>query len=111
MDWLLPMFVMATTPKPRRAALAEQMLFAAMPGSASQRLAIAAIGADLQMKRQARAEEQMIEEAVKAAKFKKLDELTPEAYPTLWAAFKRLPDSRQRALFPDDYPLKRLPGG
>lgn len=100
MEWLLPMFLIATAPKPRRAALAEQILLAGIPGPPAQRLAIAAIGADQQIKRQALAEEQLLAEAVKALKLKSPDDLVAEKYPTLRAAFNRLPVARQKLVFP-----------
>lgn len=98
MEWLLPMFVIATAPKPRRAALAEQILLAGIPGPPAQRLAIAAIGADQQVRRQALAEEQMLAEAVTALKLTKPDDL--DKLPTFKAAYNRLPAARQKLVFP-----------
>jgi len=98
MDWLLPFFVIANVPRASRAALAEQILPVALPGPASQRLALAAISAERQLKRQAAAEQHLVEEAITAGGLKKATDLA--AFPALDAAFKRLPPGVQAALFP-----------
>jgi len=98
MDWLLPMFVISRVPKPSRAALAEQLLPMALPGPSSQRLALAAIGAERQLKRQALTEQRLVEDAIRAAKFTAAAQLAP--FPALDGAFKRLPVAVQSAIFP-----------
>ena len=97
MDWLLPLFVISRVPKPSRAALAEQLLPIALPGPSSQRLALAAIGAERQLKRQALTEQRLVEEAIKAGKFTSAADLA--SFPALELAFKRLPKPVQTVIF------------
>jgi hypothetical protein len=97
MDWLLPLFVISRVPKPSRAALAEQLLPIALPGPSSQRLALAAIGAERQLKRQALTEQRLVEEAIKAGKFTSPADLV--SFPALELAFKRLPVPVQTVIF------------
>jgi hypothetical protein len=91
----------------RRAAIAEQILPLALPGPASQRLAVALINADRSTRRQAIAEQRMVEEAVTASggRLAKPDDLLP--FPTLHQAFGRLPADVQATIFkPREDPKK-----
>lgn len=97
MEWLLPMIVMSGVPKARRAALVEQLLPMALPGPRAQTLALAAMSAEQQMKRQAQAEQQLLEAAIEAGGIKTTEEL--EKFPVLYAAFTRLPAATQTAIF------------
>ena len=100
-DLVVPIFLIARAEGPRRAAMAEQILPLALPGPASQRLAVAAISADRSTRRQAVAEQHMVEEAVRASAGDAItapDELRP--FPALFQAFSRLPADVQAAIFP-----------
>jgi hypothetical protein len=93
--------------RPRQAAIAEQILPLALPGPAAQRLAVALINADRSTRRQAIAEQRMVEEAVTASggRLTKPDDLLP--FPTLHQAFSRLPADVQAAIFkPREDPKK-----
>jgi hypothetical protein len=91
----------------RRAEIAEQILPLALPGPASQRLVVALINADRSTRRQAIAEQRMVEEAVTASggRLTKPDDLLP--FPTLHQAFSRLPADVEAAIFkPREDPKK-----
>ena len=94
MDWIIPLLMIEQVPRSQRAAVAEQLLPAALPGSSSQRLAIAAITAEQQIKRQTGIERNMISEAVKAAAIPTADELAKRC-PEIYKAFTRLPPELQ----------------
>jgi hypothetical protein len=98
MDVLATVVLFAVVKKQNRARLAEQLLPVALPGSTSQRLAIAAITAEQQLERQARTEQSIVEDAISAAHFENVDALAE--FPALQAAFRRLPAARQAVLFP-----------
>ena len=94
MDWIIPLLMIEQVPRSQRAAVAEQLLPAALPGSSSQRLAIAAITAEQQVKRQIGIDRNMISEAVKAAAIPSADELAKRC-PEIHRAFTRLPPELQ----------------
>ena len=94
MDWIIPLLMIEQVPRSQRAAVAEQLLPAALPGSSSQRLAIAAITAEQQVKRQIGIDRNMIGEAVKAAAIPSADELAKRC-PEIHRAFTRLPPELQ----------------
>lgn len=98
MDWIIPLLVIDKVPRSQRAAVAEQLLPAALPGSSSQRLAVAAITAEQQVKRQIGIERNMISEAVKAAGIQSADELAKRC-PEIHRAFTRLPPELQANIF------------
>jgi hypothetical protein len=98
MDWIIPLLMIEQVPRSQRAAVAEQLLPAALPGSSSQRLAIAAITAEQQIKRQTGIERNMISEAVKAAAIPTADELAKRC-PEIHRAFTRLPPELQANIF------------
>jgi hypothetical protein len=98
MDWIIPLLVIDKVPRSQRAAVAEQLLPVALPGSSSQRLAIAAITAEQQVKRQTLVERNMVEEAVKAAAIPNADELAKRC-PEIHRAFTRLPPELQAQIF------------
>lgn len=98
MDWIIPLLVIDKVPRSQRAAVAEQLLPVALPGSSSQRLAVAAITAEQQVKRQTTAERNMVEEAVKAAGIESATELASSC-PELHRAFTRLPPELQAQIF------------
>lgn len=98
---LLPIFVIAGVPKAMRPAFIEQLLPVTLPGSGSEKVAFAAIAVDGQLKKQARNEQHLVEDAIKAGSFKKVAEL--DKFPALAAAFKRLPAVVQTALLPDSH--------
>ena len=98
MDWIIPLLMIEQVPRSQRAAVAEQLLPAALPGSSSQRLAIAAITAEQQIKRQTGIERNMISEAVKAAAIPTADELAKRC-PEIYKAFTRLPPELQANIF------------
>jgi hypothetical protein len=102
MDVLATVVLFTVVKKQHRARLAEQLLPVALPGSTSQRLAIAAITAEQQLERQALTEQGIVEDAINAASFENLEAL--EAFPALQAAFRRLPAARQAVLFPPTSP-------
>ena len=94
MDWIIPLLMIEQVPRSQRAAVAEQLLPAALPGSSSQRLAFAAITAEQQVKRQIGIDRNMISEAVKAAAIPTADELAKRC-PEIHRAFTRLPPDLQ----------------
>lgn len=94
MDWIIPLLMIEQVPRSQRAAVAEQLLPAALPGSSSQRLAIAAITAEQQVQRQIGIDRNMISEAVKAAAIPSADELAKRC-PEIHRAFTRLPPELQ----------------
>lgn len=94
MDWIIPLLMIEQVPRSQRAAVAEQLLPAALPGSSSQRLAIAAVTAEQQVKRQIGIDRNMISEAVKAAAIPSADELAKRC-PEIHRAFTRLPPDLQ----------------
>ena len=94
MDWIIPLLMIEQVPRSQRAAVAEQLLPAALPGSSSQRLAIAAITAEQQVNRQIGIDRNMISEAVKAAAIPSADELAKRC-PEIHKAFTRLPPELQ----------------
>lgn len=98
MDWLLPFFLISNVPRANRGALVEQILPVALPGPPAQRLALAAITAEQQLRRQAATNRQILEDAIKAGGMKVATDLAK--FPALDAAFKGLPAADQAALFP-----------
>lgn len=98
MDWIIPLLVIDKVPRSQRAAVAEQLLPAALPGSSSQRLAVAAITAEQQVKRQTGIERNMVSEAVKAAGIPNAEELAKRC-PEIHRAFTRLPPDLQAGIF------------
>ena len=94
MDWIIPLLMIEQVPRSQRAAVAQQLLPAALPGPSSQRLAIAAITAEQQVKRQIGIDRNMISEAVKAAAIPTADELAKRC-PEIHRAFTRLPPELQ----------------
>ena len=105
MDVLASVVLLTVVKKANRARLAEQLLPIALPGSTSQRLAVAAITAEQQLERQALTEQLIVKEAITAAEFEDAAALAP--FPALEAAFRRLPAAVQAVIFsaspsPDD---------
>jgi hypothetical protein len=98
MDWIIPLLMIEQVPRSQRAAVAEQLLPVALPGSSSQRLAFAAITAEQQVKRQIGIDRSMISEAVKAAAIPTADELAKRC-PEIHRAFTRLPPELQANIF------------
>lgn len=98
MDWIIPLLVIDKVPRSQRAAVAEQLLPVALPGSSSQRLAVAAITAEQNVKRQMLIERNMVEEAVKAAAIPNAAELAKQC-PEIHRAFTRLPPDLQAQIF------------
>lgn len=96
-DIILPLLLFRLR-RPERAAVLERLLPTALPMPSGQRLTVATLLADQQVKRQARVEEAMVEEAVKAAKFTAPDQLAGS--PTLQAKFLALPQASQDRIFP-----------
>lgn len=98
MDWIIPLLMIEQVPRSQRAAVAEQLLPVALPGSSSQRLAVAAITAEQQVKRQIGIDRNMIGEAVKAAGIASADELAKRC-PEIHRTFTRLPPDLQAQIF------------
>jgi hypothetical protein len=98
MDWIIPLLVIDKIPRSQRAAVAEQLFPAALPGSSSQRLAVAAITAEQQVKRQIRIERTIVEEAVREAAIPSAAELARRC-PEIHRAFTRLPPEQQSQIF------------
>jgi hypothetical protein len=97
MDWLIPFLVISDTPRPRRRDLTERLLPAAFPGADGQRLAVAAMVADRQVRRQGQVEEQMVREAVATGAFRSVEHLAEQA-PAIHAAYQRLPPAVQATI-------------
>lgn len=97
MDGLLPLILLAGLGKPNQKALFAQILPAAIPGPSTQRLAVAIVSAQEQIKSQARTEQSLVEEAIRAGELASAADLAP--YPALNAAFNRLPLAAQSAVF------------
>jgi len=98
MDWIIPLLVIDKVPRSQRAAVAEQLLPVALPGSSSQRLAVAAITAEQNVKRQTLVERNMVDEAVRAAEISTAAELARQC-PEIHRAFTRLPPELQAQIF------------
>lgn len=94
MDWLIPLLVIDKLPRSQRAAVAEQLLPVALPGSSSQRLAIAAITAEQQIRRENLADKSLVQEVVDNANVKDAQDLA-RAFPQVNRAFTRLPPALQ----------------
>jgi hypothetical protein len=97
MNGLLAMMLLAGD-KPNQKALLAQILPAVLPGPPTQRMAIAAITAREQIRKQAQTEQGVVLDAIKAGGFKTAEELGK--YPAIEAAFKRLPPAVQSTAFP-----------
>jgi hypothetical protein len=100
MDWIIPLLVIDGVPRLQRAAIAEQLLTVALPGPSSQRLAVAAIAAEQQAKRQIVVERNMVQEAVRAAHIRDPQMLEQEC-PELSRAFTALPPDVQAEIIFD----------
>jgi hypothetical protein len=108
MDWLLPMLIIRRTPKSRRAVIAEQLLPILLPGPAAQRLAIAAITAERQGRRQALADKAVVSEAVEALEIDARTDLEKK-FPSLHQAFKRLTPEVQELILPKTSVQAKVP--
>jgi hypothetical protein len=97
MDVLASVVLLTVVKKENRARLVEQLLPVTLPGSTSQRLAIAAITAEQQLERQALTEQLIVRDAITAAAFTEPAALAP--FPALEAAFRRLPAALQAVIF------------
>lgn len=95
---IIPLMVISKLQPSQRAAVAEQLLPVALPGPSSQRLAVAAITAEQQVKRQTLVERNMVEEAVNAAHIPNAEALASSC-PELHRAFTRLPPDLQTQIF------------
>src|SRR6187397_2252174 len=93
----LSVFLIASIDKKLRPAVMEQALMAALPGPSSQRLAVAALSAEQQLKRQAVTEENLLKEAIDAAKFDAPEQLRD--FQALQAVFNRLSPTAQVEIF------------
>jgi hypothetical protein len=99
MDWIIPLLVIDQASRSQRAAIAEQLLPLALPGPSSQRLAMAAMAAEQQAKRQALADRNMVQEAVSASHIEDAADLANKC-PELYRAFTRLTPEVQAEIFP-----------
>ncbi len=98
----LMLFMLASDlSKPQRRDLVERLFPLAIPAAGGQRFAFAAITADQQVRRDAQAERRLVEEMVralvKAEQVSKPEDLAQ--FPSLQAAFNRLPAAAQAQLF------------
>jgi len=98
MDWIIPLLVIDKVPRSQRAAVAEQLLPVALPGSSSQRLAVAAITAEQQVKRQTLADRNLVEEVVKVVAIPDAVALA-EQCPEHHRVFTKLPPEIQAQIF------------
>ena len=98
MNPLLLFFLFRAPETKLQPTLLRRLLVTALPGQSAERLVITAIDAEKESKQQAEAERLLVEDAMKAADFENMAALA--AFPTLEAAFKRLPVSAQAVLFP-----------
>lgn len=101
MDSAIPLLVISGMPKQLRSEFTEQLVLMALPTPAGQRLTFAALAAERQVRRQARVDQQMVEEAIKNGSFKDPADLAEKA-PALSAAFNKLDAAVQAVLFPGD---------
>lgn len=101
----LPIFLLLTGNKN-----ADAMLPFAIPGSETTRMAFAMINADRQAKKQAAAEERIVEDAFKAANIKSPTELGTN-FPALSAAFNKLPAASQKRILDAVVASAPPPGG
>jgi hypothetical protein len=99
-DWIIPLLVLDRIPRSQRAAVTEQLLPVMLPGPSSQRLAVAAITAEEQAKRQAVAEFNLVKEVVEVTKFKSAEELQKSPFSEHYSAFSRLTPEDQAKIFP-----------
>jgi hypothetical protein len=103
-DVLVPLLIFGA-PARRRAEITERLLPAAVPGSAGQRLAFAAVVAQQQISSREQAELRMVKEA--AARFAAAEDLAKNA-PTLHRIYAGLPeDVRKTVEFNTDSPERR----
>lgn len=99
MDWIILLLMLDRVPRGQRATFTEQLLPAILPGPAAQRLAVAAIAAEQQGRRQTVVEKNIVVEAVTLGGLK--DAATLEkACPEIHRAFTRLPPDEQAGIFP-----------
>lgn len=99
--FILPL-VLSGLGRQQRAAFLERMMPAMLPVSGGQRLTFTALIAEQQVKRQSQIEEQLVGEAVKAAKFTKAEDLAP--FPTLQQKFASLSEAAKAKIFPPPAP-------
>jgi hypothetical protein len=102
MENFLPLMMLSGLGRQERAAVLERMLPAMLPVSGGQRLTFTALMAEQQVKRQLQVEEQLVGEAVKAAKFTRAEELAP--FPTLQQKFANLSAAAKAKIFPPPTP-------
>jgi hypothetical protein len=98
MENFLPLMMLSGLGRQERAAVLERMLPAMLPVSAGQRLTFTALIAEQQVRRQLQVEEQLVGEAVKAARFTKAEDLAP--FPTLQQKFANLSAAAKARIFP-----------
>jgi len=93
-DVLLPLLIFGT-PERRRAELTQQLIPAAVPGTAGQRVAFAAVIAQQQISNREEKEGRIVKEA--AARFGNPDDLADNA-PTINAIYTALPDDVRKTI-------------
>jgi hypothetical protein len=98
MDAIILPLLLAELGGQQRAAVLERMLPVMLPVPGNQRVAFTALLAQQQVQREAQIDEQLVEEAVNAAKFKNRDQLNP--FPTLAKTFASLSAAAQARIFP-----------
>jgi hypothetical protein len=76
----------------------DRMLPAMLPIPVAQRQTFTALMAEQQVRRQTRVDEQLVEEAVRAAEFRDAEQLAP--FPTLQQKFNSLSATAQARIFP-----------
>lgn len=95
--FILPLLISGLG-RQQRAAFLERMMPAMLPVSDGQRLTVIALLAEQLVKRQSQTDEQLVAEAVKAAGFRKAEDLAP--YPTLQQKFTSLSEAAKAKIFP-----------
>lgn len=96
---MLELFLLfSRLPKTQRRRVAEQLVPLALPGPPRQKLVLATIAAEREVRREAEVERRLVEDAIKAGSIK--DAAALAKFPALHAAYNRLPAGVQAGLFP-----------
>jgi hypothetical protein len=98
MDYFLTMMMMSGLHGSERNAFLDRMLPTMLPLQGAQQQTVTALMAVQQVRKQARVEQRLVEEAVQAAKFTSADQLAP--FPTLQQKFNSLSAAEKAKIFP-----------
>ena len=97
MSWLILPLILRRLPKHQRKEVTELLLPNILATAPEQRLLLSAVTAERQARRTALREQELVKEAVAAAKFKKESDLKP--FSALSLAFANLPAADKGVIF------------